>query len=204
MIKTVHIYTLLAVVTLSPGSGAQAGIVYSETIDGELSDNLVAPTALSLPSNPPLTVILNGQVGNNGNSGATDGSDADYFSFTLSGGVSLESIQVISSTTNSFFGYTAGNGFSGQGFADVDGFALTQTGAGELLDDLVGSGASLSGDIFSFWIQETEPTLADYSIQFTFAAPVPVPAAFWLFASGLVGLAGLKRSTLTAARKTIQ
>ena len=70
----------------------------------------------------------------------------------------------------------------------------------DILDDLGnGSGAIgftpplPSGD-YSFWIQQTADLQVDYSLQFNVSgSAVPVPAALYLFGSGLLALGGYVR-----------
>lgn len=49
------------------------------------------------------------------------------------------------------------------------------------------------GNDFGFYDFDTGAMIADGNLDFTPTAPVPVPAAAWLFLSGLVGLLGVAR-----------
>lgn len=170
-----------------------AATIHDESINGDLSGLLNTPTPLTVSAG---TNTIIGQVGNNGNTGATDGTDADYFTFNIAPGSDLVSITIDSYTSSSgsgqsFFGYTEGTSFTGQGFGDIDGFVIFNASSGEVLDDLSG-GASLAAGDYAFWLQETADVTVDYEISFE-VATVPVPAAAWLFGSGLLGLMGIAR-----------
>ena len=165
---------------------ASAVVIYDESISGDLSGTFASPTPLVLSAGNN-TII--GEVGNNGNTGATNGSDADYFSFTLNDGLSLESIQVDSyssspgSSGGSFAGYVEGSSFSGQGGGDIDGFVIFNAGSGEILDDL--SGGSLNAGTYAFWFQETSPNTVSYQLTFNV---VPEPSTATLSAMGICAL----------------
>ncbi|HFD81339.1 MAG TPA: VPLPA-CTERM sorting domain-containing protein, partial [Gammaproteobacteria bacterium] len=61
----------------------------------------------------------------------------------------------------------------------------------EFVIDLTGTGLANSGDLALRW----QMTCANDVIE---ASVVPLPAAVWLFGSGLVGLAGIARRKKTA------
>ncbi|MGB5323796.1 MAG: VPLPA-CTERM sorting domain-containing protein [Pseudomonadales bacterium] len=179
MQKTNRIF-FIASLTASSFVGAS----YDESVSGDLSGSLSSPTVISID----LQNIITGTVGNNGNTGATNGSDADYFSFSLSETQTIAAINVISSSGDdvSFIGYTQGLGFSGQTSGDIDGNVFFGAMSGNILPGL--SGGPLTGGNYSFWIQETSNLVQSYSIDFVISQ-VPVPAAAWLFGSGLIALA---------------
>lgn len=174
---------------LGMGLTALAGASYDEGVSGDLSGSFASPTAITIEA----TNILTGTVGANGNTGATDGTDADYFSFSLNPSQTLEAINVISSTGDnvSFFGYTAGLGFTGQGSGDIDGFVLFGASSGDVISSLVGG--PVTGGDHSFWIQETTAVTQSYSLEFVITE-VPLPAAVWMFAAALGVFPFAKRS----------
>ena len=179
---------------------------YDESELGDLSGDIANPSLLIVLSDLILSdsegnVIeiikadntISGTVGNNGNTGATNGSDADVFRFSFIPSVTLSAINVISSSGDdqSFIGYAAGQSFSGQTASDVDGFTLFGNSSGNILDELIGG--PVSGGDHVFWIQETANLVQSYELEFVFdTTPVPVPAAVWLFGSGILALMGLR------------
>ena len=91
-------------------------------------------------------------------------------------------------------------GFTGPGGAPT--FAIYTTPGTELdnyglfyLNSILG--VLIPGDVSAFNTSIGDLTLnaagAPDAIDITFAAPVPIPAAVWLLASGLIGLVGLRR-----------
>ena len=92
------------------------------------------------------------------------------------------------------------------GSVDADFLGGAHVGA----DQLPGAGGSLAADLagaenigttfdfpltagdYSFLIQQTGPENTGYTLDFV-VSPVPLPAAAWLFISGLLGLFGVKR-----------
>ncbi|MEM7401844.1 MAG: hypothetical protein AAF304_07850 [Pseudomonadota bacterium] len=189
---------LISLLVLSSFSVASAATIYDEGVNGDLSGVFSAPALLSV-SVGPNTVI--GQVGNNGNTGAVGGQDADYFTFTVPVNFLLNSITVDSymftgdaGEDGSFFGYVAGNSFTGQGSGSIDGFEIIDESDGEILDNLLSFDpiSVLSAGDYAFWVQETGNSIVDYQITFGIV-PVPVPAAIWLFGSAIFGLIGLRK-----------
>ncbi len=173
---------MLTVLMLFGGTSAVAQLSYNESNDGELSDDL---------SNPDLLVFgvgLNtvaGNVGSASGTGATNGTDADFFSFSLAPGLSVDSITATrtGSGFQSFIGYVATGSFPGAstgalGAGDLDGNALFSDGESLLPGELLSS--PLTAGDHAFWVQETGDAI-DYSISFNV---VPEPAGSML----LVGL----------------
>ncbi|MEM9753684.1 MAG: hypothetical protein AAF916_09910 [Planctomycetota bacterium] len=171
-------------------ASAHAAVVYDESADGDLSGAFASPTVITLGLGAN-TII--GQMGENGNTGATDGSDADYFQFTLAPGEVADSFVVDAFTPSqsigggSFLAYAADN-FTGQGGADIDGNAIFQ---GETFNRFLTGlipGTELAAGTHAFWVQEiTNGATVDYAFTINV---VPEPAAAGLLA---LSLAGLKR-----------
>lgn len=170
-------------------------VIYSESLNGDLSGSFANPQMI--PLNPGANTLI-AQMGNNGNSGATNGSDADYFTVTLDPGLSLLSITLDSYTFSpnnpgvSFGGYVAAAAFTGQGFGDIDGSAFIDVSSGNILDDFTGSPAPLGQGVYSFWFQETSANRVDYQLTFNV---VPEPSAALLGFGGIsLLLSGRRRN----------
>lgn len=162
-------------------------VIFDEGASGDLSGNLASPTPLDVMIGDN-TVI--GQVGENGNTGATDGSDADYFTVVIEMGELLTSINVDSRSGagQSFFAYTTAAAFNGQTGSDIDGQVLFNNSSGEVLDNLTGGLTPLGPGTYSFWVQETASTTVDYSFTLTVASAVPEPTSMMF---GVLGCCGL-------------
>lgn len=170
---------------------------WDETIDGDLSNNGLAPSAITV--NAGSNVI----VGSVGNAGA--GIDRDYFRITVPNGSSLTSIKLLSNTSvsgsASFIAVQAGPQVTvttgGGGVEHLLGFAhygndLIGT---DLLPSLVFSNfsGSLPSGTYSVWVQETGGTVA-YGLDFVITpsdsladAPLPLWAEL-LLAMALLGV----------------
>jgi hypothetical protein len=187
------IATLLCMPTAS-----WAAFVYDESVDGDLSNDGLNPTVLTAGS------------GANSLSGSTIAGDLDYFTFNVADGLTLDSIILVEFNTSddlAFMAVLSGPVFDVPpditdpspllGWVHISEFLVGT----DILDDLGnGSGAIgftpplPSGD-YSFWIQQTGDEQVDYSLQFNVSgAAVPVPAALYLFGSGLLTLGGYVRA----------
>ncbi|MEM1446001.1 MAG: PEP-CTERM sorting domain-containing protein [Planctomycetota bacterium] len=169
-----------------------AAVVYDEGVTGDLSGAFATPTPITFTAGTTNTVV--GQAGNNGNGGATNNSDADYFEFTLGPGELADALTVDayvqsggSSGNRSFIAYS-GTPFTGQGFGDIDGNTLFNLGSGNLFATSLITGTTLGPGTHRFWIQETLNITVDYELTFNV---VPEPGAALLF--GGSALAFLRR-----------
>ncbi|WOO40302.1 tail fiber domain-containing protein [Rubellicoccus peritrichatus] len=148
---------------------------YDELIDGELSGNPQAPSPIVLQAG---INTVGGTIGNNGNAGATNGSDADFFTFTIPEGATAT--LAVGAYGNlganppgkSFMGYALTSAFTqadasaiqqsdleaAYGF-DVAGFSLS------FADGAPTTTPFLTPDTYTFWLQETVDTIVEYSIQ---------------------------------------
>ena len=194
---------LFAAATISTFSSAT--VIHDEALLGDLSNDPLAPTSLTFG------------VGSNEISGTVVNTNdtRDYFTFTIGDGLVLDSIDLVS-----YFdvdGNPADDGFAainagttttqpGMGSVDADFLGGAHVGA----DQLPGADRSLAADLagaenigttfdfpltagdYSFVIQQTGPENTGYTLDFV-VSPVPLPAAAWLFVSGLLGLFGVKR-----------
>ena len=165
-----------------------AVLMYDESVSGDLSGDYQAPSILTITNGEN---ILTGSVGNNGNTGGhpdfSPNNDGDYFTFSMADGLRIESIRVVSYTSNksvgngSFFGYKAGvSSFPGQNFSDIDGYALFSDTRNDLLSDppntSINANSLPSGD-YALWIEEINDTVVNYSLSFN-VVPEPSTAVF--------------------------
>jgi len=105
-----------------------------------------------------------------------------------------------------YVGFTSGS-MTNQAFVDTDADSVADTWvagdtvAGATLDAGLNATIVSAGTIGSAWQSfANTPYTEVWSVSFTDTTPsaVPVPAAVWLFGSGLVGLAGVARRRKTA------
>ncbi|SPP63376.1 VPLPA-CTERM sorting domain-containing protein [Nitrospira lenta] len=184
MHRTVWSFLLCSLLALN----AQAATVYDEALRGDLSNDHLHPTAVTLG------------VGQNLILGSTvhqPSLDRDFFTVTIGAGHALNAIVLSSYTTTddqSFFGLARGSDFKTLGFSSLSGWALIGTlpglSVGDNLLDFVADGPIGPG-AYSFWLQETEGTTT-YTLDYQ-VAPVPIPAALPLFLSGLLGIGAMAR-----------
>jgi hypothetical protein len=121
-------------------------------------------------------------------------------------GTAIQTIFLTPSVTGTFLDpleMYADNGAKEVGFTSPGGdptFLIYSTPGTELdnyglsyLDPILG--AIVFADVFNTSIGDLALAAAGQpdAIDITFAAPVPIPAAVWLLASGLIGLVGLRR-----------
>ena len=150
------------------GQGACGAVLWNEAVDGDLPGEFSSPQVV-VATFGELTV--SGTIGRNGNSGATDGSDADYLAIMLPEGLEIVSVSVEgysategNSGGGSFLGYRAASSFAGQGFSDIDGWVIFSDDFPDLLPAL--EQPFLGEGDHAFWIQETNPSIVEYSLSF--------------------------------------
>lgn len=141
--------------------------LWNEGVDGDLPGDFSSPQALVVA---PGENTFSGSIGDNGDTGATDGGDADYLSLMVPDGLEIVSISVQAYSFvvgnpggGSFLGYRPGSDFAGQGFDDIDAWTLFFEEGLNLLPDL--GLDSLAAGQHAFWLQETNPTVVDYSLS---------------------------------------
>src|SRR5262249_51115188 len=152
----------------------QADTIYDEAVNGDFSNDGLAPSALTIGAGHN---IVNGTTGNPGT-----GIDRDYFTFTVPISMQLTSLRLLQTTTVSgsvsFFGLQAGPQLTvtptGGGVENLLGFAhYGQDMIGtDLLPSLVfGIVGGLPAGTYSAWVQETGGPVS-YGFDFQ-VAPVP-------------------------------
>ena len=178
MLKSILLSGSALLLLLATTAGANTA--YDETASGDLSGDLANLTPITFI---PGINTVRGSFGSNGNSGATDGSDADYFTFTLTPDQSIDAITLVEYTTTgnnadlAFVGTVAANAFTGQGSGNVDAFELFNAFNFELLS---GSTPLGPGD-HAIRFQQTSTGVWNYEVSFN---GVPEPASLGLLALG--------------------
>lgn len=126
--------------------------------------------------------------------------DNDFFNIDLASGYKLVSIGFTETATSA----TASSGTVGfyLNMANYEPVSIPSTDSGTHFDSIlpeIGPGTYLTGYTSPGIGQPTEgySYSLDYTLTYTVAA-VPVPAAVWLFGSGLLGLVGIARRKKTA------
>jgi hypothetical protein len=196
-LQTRYLASVLLATFLTVPSASWAAFAYDEASNGDLSNDGLAPT------------VLDAGEGDNTLGGYTVSGDLDYLTFNVGPGLQLEAIMlwVFDSTDDlAFMAVQSGSQFTEPPVGTDPGNLLGWVHFGpallgtDILDDMgLGDGAIgftpplPSGD-YSFWIQQTGSEQVNYQFDFVIsAAPVPVPAAAYLFGSGLLALGGYAR-----------
>ena len=177
---------------------ASAGIMWDESIDGDISGDYMNPTQM-------YTVGVNNHV-----IFTTVGDDPDedreYFTFTIAEGYELASIVLDGFDTDpesnlGFLGVASGTSFptspTAPDVTQILGYALIgESDVGDDILQLMGQGSGSQGftgplgpGSYTFWAQETGPSTDDWDLNFIVtqgsAPAVPGPGAL----AGLIGIA---------------
>lgn len=185
-------YPLILVAILLAAAGPASGaLVYREGVNGDLSNDRLAPTPVTL-GNGDSTIF-----------GASRSGDIDYLLVEVPAGSRLETIVLdafLAASSLSFIAIQAGPVFTEAPANPNVGNLLgwTHFGSGQVgtdvLDDLAGGAGAigfarpLPSGFYTFWIQETGANFSVYSFTFDVAA-VPEPGTWALLLAGL-GLVG--------------
>ncbi len=150
---------------------AHGQIVWNETVNGDFSNNRLAPTNLSL--NPGVSGLIL----------TTGGGDVDYFHVQIGLGQAITAINLVSWSgidQRGFMGLQAGSIFTepaiGTNVANLLGYTHIGPAAGNLGLDLLpflaaGAGAigftpPLTGTDYTFWLNQTSGFVETYQLDF--------------------------------------
>lgn len=185
--------TALLAASFAAGALAQTGVTYTESIHGDLSNDRLHPTPLSLA---PGANTISGAFGR---SPVPDVPDLDYLTVTIPAGSQLSSLVLLNANVGgaySFIGvhpgaqvsipYTTSNpapllGWTHFGNADQGQDILPAIGAGAGAQHFT---PPLPAGTYTFWIMELDTAESrSYSFQFNLTAappppPPPPPAAY--------------------------
>jgi hypothetical protein len=178
--------TLLAILTLAAiVTPVHAGVVWDETVNGELSHLPSTPTVLPFVAG---SNVLNGTVGN------VSGKARDYIKFTIPDGQLLTSMNLLVYTPDDI-GFAAINTGVHSYFPTFDtdifflsGIHLLSSDVGtDLMERFVDRSVTadalgvpeLIPNTYCMVIQQTAALLTTYSIEFILSGPVAVQPSTW-------------------------
>lgn len=183
-----------ALLLLASIAQVHAITLFQEPTDGELGDAYSTPTYLGSLTADSYMV-----------SGSMDNGDMfDTFSYDIAQGHQLQSINIISYSNPSIDNYWSGlcvavGAYSGTCLEYIN-FSTADVGLDVLQFDSA-PGAQDAGLYFTglsyVASDQTQLYFADYQIELVVTA-VPVPAALWLFGSGLIGIAAFAKRRIRA------
>jgi len=190
------VHSLLKTLVISAltmgAAGAHAATAWNEASQGDLSNDGLSPTPLVMAAGS------NQVLGTTGNSG--QGTDRDYFKFTVPVGVKLTAINLLPNTSVSgavsFIGMQLGPQLTvtptggGAGLLIAQGhYGNDQIGTNLLPTIELGSTDPLPAGTYSVWVQDTGGP-ASYGFDFVLS-PVAAAATPALPGWGLLLIAGL-------------
>lgn len=192
-------FKILAVCWIAlAATSARAGVIWDESVDGDLSGDRLAPSSASL------------SVGGNLLLGSVLGGDRDYLTITVPVGTVLSALSLdsyISTDDWSFIGIQAGTTFTepptGTDPANLLGWSLFGTAlvGTDILDDMgtgddaIGFVPPLAAGQYTLWIQETSSKLSAYTFNLQVSAVPEASSLAMLAATGMLagGAGWLKR-----------
>lgn len=181
---------IIAGVLCAPHATAGGVVVWDESVDGDLSDDWLAPTQLA-PFGIGQSIVTMSVVDSNEPFG-----DRDYFTITIPDGFELFSIDLLLLDADggddiAFIGIQAGDQVTVDPLfpnpAPLLGFMLTQqmNVGGDILGIMIGEdNLPLGAGQYSFWVQQTGQDLTTLSLGFNVGI-IPAPGS-----AGLLALAG--------------
>ena len=197
MIFNAHKSIILLVGACLFGAAVHASVIYDESVSGDLSNDGLTPTLLtvSLGSNQVF-----------GTTGKSTEIDRDYFTFTVPAGLVLSAITLLPGTQtlgtlgDSFIGVEAGSQVTlGTSPTDATGllgwfhYDLGDIGT-DILPSMGSSGFGSTGftpplpsGTYSFWVQEASAGSVQYGLDFTVATPEPGSWTMLLAGLALLG-----------------
>jgi len=196
------------------GAPASSQVAYSETVSGDLSNNGLSPTVVSLLLGDNL---VSGTTGKN----AAGVIDRDYFTITLAPDEALDAIVLQPGTTTlgtlgfSFIGVQSGGtvtvlptATSAAGLLGWTHYDQSEIGT-DILDNMgvpannsTGFTPPLGAGSYTFWVQEASTGSVNYAFDFHVAAiPEPSSWAMLLLGFGAIGLAMRQRRGLQPSQR---
>ena len=184
------------------GTAAHGDTIYDESVLGDLSNNGLAPTVLTV------SLGSNDLFGTTGKTGTVI--DRDYFTFTVPQGLELTAITVLPGTETlgtlgeSFIGIESGPevtvsttatdatrllGWDHYGTGDIGVNILPLMGTSGL--GSTGFTGPLPAGTYSLWEQEASAGTVPYGLDFTVTAATPEPASWTMLLAGMALLVGI-------------
>jgi hypothetical protein len=178
---------LLCALLVTLAKPAAAGVIYDESVSGDLSSNAAAPTSLAFAvgGNTVLGTVFNS---------ANVSGDRDFITFTIGAGHALTALNLLGFAPDnlSFIAFNAGNTSFVPSAATNGNFLAgihvdASLVSSDLLPLMVTSSVTthalpapmLPPGTYSFVIQQTSPVLETYALEFVIDAPVPALGTTW-------------------------
>ncbi|MBX3389823.1 MAG: hypothetical protein KF691_10265 [Phycisphaeraceae bacterium] len=167
---------------------ASAMLIFNELASGDLS------------SNPLLPTLLHVDLGSNFIDGSVDRNDRDYFTLALPSGTHLTAIilRASSGSEATFLSLQSGSIFTepaaGTDLRNVLGYVsffhsdigtdlLQSLGSAS---DAIGFKGSPDGEMFTFWIDQSSLSPANYNFEFIVTEDIPSPGTIAMMAAAMI------------------
>lgn len=177
----------------------QAGVIYDESVSGDLSNSGLTPTLVTVSAGSNQLFGITGKTNNV--------IDRDYFTFTVPDGMELSSLTVLPGTQTlgalgeSFIGIEEGPEVTVSTTAtDATGLlGWYHYGAGDIATDILplmgtaGLGSTgftppLPAHTYTLWVQEASAGTVHYGLDFAISPAAPEPGSWVLLLAGLAAL----------------